>query len=228
MNTIPLYGGIPMCSRAKSTVRSASIFTSTLPGVQRVASALTGASSGPNDARRSPPGPLQRQGHLHAGPHPPHAGFQRVDRLLAVARAQTRPRRLAAQVHLQPRGQRRQPPRFHQAQPRAERALPPSAGQLTHVRRGAPAHAGQGTPGGRCDDPARGQAPAAVELAACPGGLKREAPPLFERAGGGRRAGVPGGQDDLERANTDYRPPLGGKPAQRGSGAAATRGFDAP
>ena len=28
---------------------------------------------------------------------------------------------------------------------------------------------------------------------------------LFERAGGGRRAGVPGGQDDLERANTDYR-----------------------
>ena len=30
---------------------------------------------------------------------------------------------------------------------------------------------------------------------------------LFERAGGGRRAGVPGGQDDLERANTDYRPP---------------------
>ena len=24
---------------------------------------------------------------------------------------------------------------------------------------------------------------------------------LFERAGGGRRAGVPGGQDDLERAN---------------------------
>ena len=29
---------------------------------------------------------------------------------------------------------------------------------------------------------------------------------LFERAGGGRRAGVPGGQDDLERANTDYRP----------------------
>ena len=29
---------------------------------------------------------------------------------------------------------------------------------------------------------------------------------LFKRAGGGRRAGVPGGQDDLERANTDYRP----------------------
>ena len=35
-------------------------------------------------------------------------------------------------------------------------------------------------------------------LAACGADLRE----LFERAGGGRRAGVPGGQDDLERANT--------------------------
>ena len=38
---------------------------------------------------------------------------------------------------------------------------------------------------------------------------------LFERAGGGRRAGVPGGQDDLERANTDYRLPGGGSLRRR-------------
>ena len=56
------------------------------------------------------------------------------------------------------------------------------------------------------------QAPAAILVPCAELGPRRRVPLLGQQAvraggaGGGRRAGVPGGQDDLERANTDYRP----------------------